>query len=158
MNPTLLLTHTRTTDAIAFECDHARTEAFLPDNEGEGPLAEALQYVMATHATDCACQPEAVIDEWPSLAEALSVFEADAEADRAAGRVRGELESVAHGLAIESMRRYACSTCDPAFSTIARRGILEHHVVHKAGCPRATSPYPRSTRVLDLGAPLGGVA
>ncbi len=158
MTPTLWMTHTTSTDSIAFECDHGRTEAYLPENEGAAGLTAVLQLVMATHAVDCACQPELVVDEWPSLAEALRVFEADDAADRADGRHREELSTVAHDLAIEAMRRYACASCDPAFSTILRRGTIENRILHKDGCPRATAPRPRRTLVVGLGAPLGGVA
>lgn len=142
----LWMRHTATTDSIVFTCAHGRAEAFLPDNRGAGALVVAIEAM-----TRCGCACSTIIEEWPSLAEALAVFEADDADDRAAGRTHSEGMSTLHALTIGTMREYACPECDPSFGRIYEKGLVENHVVHKKGCPRENR-HSRREQWLDLSA------
>jgi hypothetical protein len=142
MTPTIVITLTRSDDAIEFECDHAVTSLAAKNESGEASRL-LIQAALARHALDCACQPQRSIVRWPSMAEALAIFEEDDRHPPAWADVSMRTMGATF---IQTMRERACAECDPRFSIETTKGIVKTNVAHRAGCSKHDVVGPTKAR------------
>jgi hypothetical protein len=139
MTPTLALSHTRTTDDLAFVCQHNRRKAYLSDNETLAGMFNSLAKLMTAQGTECACWPAVVKETWPSMSEALAMLESALETGLTAKAFMVVGARDQYGDLVRWIEANGCQGCDPrlVITTTTRSGPadVERRVIHQNGCP-----------------------
>lgn len=71
MHPTLTMRHRPTSETLVVECDHGLTTAHGEEVATHEQFGATLGALMPRR--ECDCRPTVVVDEWPSLAEAIDL-------------------------------------------------------------------------------------
>ena len=147
MEPTLTMRHRPTSETLVVECDHGVTTGDGDNIVTSDQLHAALVALVARR--ECSCQPTVMVEEWPSLAEAIDLHP-DEERSEFGDVVVGQYAAVRQ-LLLASL----CSGCDPSVSAVISRGALGQlfTVRHEAACPIAPAAAITTIVPLDWGAP-----
>lgn len=147
MQPTLTMRHRPTSETLVVECDHGLTTAHGEDVVTHEQFGATLAALMARR--ECDCRPTVVVDEWPSLAEAIDLHP---DEDRPEfGEVVGAQYTAVRQLLLASR----CPGCDPSVTAVISRGALGQlfTVRHEITCPIAPDSANTTTIPLSRGAP-----
>lgn len=120
-------------------CDHGTSEhESLTESAQE--MERAKEALQAAHYEryGCSCRSDVLVDEWPSLADALRSYIADMHP-----RTPGWTPQLAafNKAVVECLAVAACPECDPAIRIAVAPGFPEFRIDvgnrHQPGCPTA---------------------
>jgi hypothetical protein len=113
MQRTLTMRTRPTSETLVMECDHAVTTGHGVNIVSSDDLSAALSALMTRR--ECSCTPTVMVQEWPSLREAIELHPPEDREDFD-DRVRGQYAAVRYFLVSSQ-----CGGCDPSVSAVISR-------------------------------------